>query len=159
MIPKNHEPVARFDAPGYDLPLPATITVLTGDAGTGTATSLNAARACYEAAGYRVIGVAPIGKAAVELKRSLEIEEALTLDSMLIRVKNGKLTLAKDDLVIVDEAGRMGPRQADELCEVIVASGAKLLLVGDDKQTSVGSDCSAIGSVVSRLKSHTRIKP
>ncbi len=111
------------------------LVVVVGDAGTGKSTSMSAARALHEAAGYRVIGVAPIGKAVGELKKSSEIEDTFTLDSMLIQVKNKKLTLTKNDFVIVDEAGLMGTRQAHELYKVILASGAKLALVGDDKQT------------------------
>lgn len=137
------------------------LVVITGDAGTGKSTAANAIRAQHEASGYRVIGVAPIGKAVGELRKSSDIEDTFTVDSLLIQIKNGKLTLGKNDLILVDEAGLMGTRQANELYKAIAAAGSKLALVGDDKQTqpyNAGNAFPAAAKVVEHQARLTEIQ-
>ena len=108
--------------------------VLVGDAGTGKSTSMEAVREAYQAAGYKVVGLAPTGKAAAGLEQSTGIQSK-TIDSYLSQVERSKAP-APDakTVVILDEAGMVDSRRLHSLREVLERGGAKLILVGDHKQ-------------------------
>src|SRR5262249_4757004 len=78
------------------------IACLTGKAGTGKSTTLDACRLAWELEGRTVIGCALAGAAADELRRSSGIQSD-TLASTLYRLESGHLTLTPKHVVVLDE--------------------------------------------------------
>jgi len=104
------------------------IAVIQGRAGTGKSSMLSAVRECYESAGWKVQGIALAGVAAENLQQGSGIESK-TISSWLPRAElNNRI------VVIVDEAGMVGSRQMSEVMERVQDAGAKLVLVGDERQ-------------------------
>lgn len=121
----------------------ARFQIIQGAAGTGKSVSLSALREAYEAAGNRVIGLAPSGAAAAELQNSAGIQ-ARTIHSLLMRLENDnpqyREKLKASDVIICDEAGLADLRTLHKLAGFCEAAGAKLILVGDGRQLeAVGS--------------------
>ena len=109
------------------------LVLLYGAAGTGKSYSLKALREISEEQGYQVRGLAPTGKAAEALEKSSDIPSQ-TLHKFLHDFKKQKDQFNQKDIVVVDEAGMIGSEKAALLIEQVQKSGAKLVLVGDDKQ-------------------------
>jgi Ti-type conjugative transfer relaxase TraA len=109
------------------------VRIVSGLAGTGKSSSLAAAREAWEAEGYRVIGAAPSGKAARELESSSGIQSA-TIHRRLRQLERGYLTLTPKTILVVDEAAMVGTKLQAKLSEAVNASGAQMILTGDEKQ-------------------------
>lgn len=111
------------------------IAVCQGYAGSGKSYALDAVRDAHEAAGYKVIGCAPSAKAASGLQGSAQIKSD-TIAMTLINLNRPKGGLKLDDktLLVVDEAGMVGTRDMSRLLEHAAVAGAKVVLVGDQKQ-------------------------
>ncbi len=121
----------------------AQLSIIEGAAGTGKSQSLAALRAGYEAAGHRVLGLAPSGAAAAELEKSAGIESR-TIHALLMRIENDnpeqREVLAATDVIVVDEAGMVDTRTLHKLLGYAERAGSKVILTGDSKQLeSVGS--------------------
>ncbi|EIK54701.1 ATP-dependent exoDNAse (exonuclease V) subunit alpha [Stutzerimonas stutzeri TS44] len=117
--------------------------IIQGAAGTGKSVDLSIVRMAYEAAGNRVIGLAPSGAAAAELENSAGIKSC-TIHSLLMRLENDnpqyREKLRSTDVIICDEAGLADLRTLHKLAGYCDAAGAKLILVGDGRQLeAVGS--------------------
>lgn len=134
------------------------VKCVTGMAGSGKTYLLDAARAVWEDAGYRVLGCALSGKATRELEKGSGIEsrtvtktlqmlEDTVSDSLkhhakqLVRAAQGKPTYKKDTLsltaktvLVLDEAGMVGTHDFDRIVKQVRKAGAKLVCVGDDHQ-------------------------
>jgi Ti-type conjugative transfer relaxase TraA len=109
------------------------LAAVVGHAGTGKSTLLGAARAVWEAAGYRVRGAALSGIAAEGLQQGAGIESR-TIASLLRQWGQGRETLSSRDVLVVDEAGMVGSRDLAAVLAAVQAAGAKLVLVGDAEQ-------------------------
>lgn len=114
-----------------------------GDAGTGKTysvdravkliDSVNAAMASRDSqpgSGFRVVALAPYGNQVTALKN--EGLDAHTLASFFHTKNKG---LDAKTIVILDEAGVVGARQMERLMREIEQSGARLIQLGDTKQT------------------------
>lgn len=101
-----------------------------GVAGSGKSTIIGALR---EAAGEEVtlIALAPTSSAAGELGKKAGIESR-TVASLLA---SGGAKLDDGHVLVVDEAGQLGNRQAVRLLEISRTTGARLILLGDTRQT------------------------
>lgn len=108
------------------------MTLVEGLPGTGKSFMLDTAREAWQAEGYRVIGAAHTGKAALGLQDSAHIPSA-TIHARLKEWQEPKALDAKT-VVVVDEAGLIGSRQMAELVKTTQDAGAKLVLVGDHRQ-------------------------
>jgi conjugative relaxase-like TrwC/TraI family protein len=125
----------------------AGVQVVVGKAGTGKTYTLGVARHAWQLDGYRVLGAAPTGIATVCLGAE-GFEEVATVDRLL-----GELDAAgrgrrgpgrgRDDtgplldrrtVLVVDEAGMLGSRKLARLLDHAQQAGAKVVLVGDDRQ-------------------------
>lgn len=106
---------------------------LVGDAGTGKSTALEAVRRAYEAQGYQVIGAALAGKAAAGLEADAGIQSR-TIDRLMFNLEQGRSTLDRRTVLVVDEAGMIDSRKMAQLSALARDAGAKLILVGDHKQ-------------------------
>jgi len=127
--------------------------VVIGDAGTGKSFAMRVAKEAWEAEGYRVRGCALAGKAADELEAGSGIksqtihslEAAWDREAMQAQAlhrgggreswKRGeKLTLTERDILVIDEAGMVGSRQLGRVLAAAEKAGAKVVMLGDDKQ-------------------------
>ncbi|MCW5679565.1 MAG: Ti-type conjugative transfer relaxase TraA [Anaerolineales bacterium] len=109
------------------------IAAVVGFAGAGKSTMLAAAREAWEAEGYQVHGAALSGKAAEGLEESSGIQSR-TLASWSRGWENGRGTLGRGDVFVIDEAGMVGSRQLARFVGEAEARGAKIVLVGDHEQ-------------------------
>lgn len=106
------------------------VQVVLAKAGAGKTTALDAAREAWQRSGIGVQGTALGSMAAKELRDSGV--PACTIARLLLDVQ--QYGLPKASVLIVDEAGMVGTRTLALLAEHAQAAGAKLVLVGDDKQ-------------------------
>jgi Ti-type conjugative transfer relaxase TraA len=110
------------------------LKIIEGRAGTGKSYTLAAVRDAHEQAGYRVVGLAPTNAVAQDLKAD-GFREASTVHSALFSIKNGRgLGWDKRTVLVVDEAAMLDSRVTGELLAEARASGAKVILAGDDRQ-------------------------
>lgn len=105
------------------------VAVMIGRAGTGKTHTLGTVRSIYETAGWDVIGLAPSARAARELEDGAGIDST-TLARHLVEQRS----ITATTLVVVDEAGMAGTRDLAAIVDQAVKAGAKVLLVGDDRQ-------------------------
>lgn len=134
------------------------LALVRGAAGAGKTTMLEAAKGAWEAEGYRVRGAALAGKAAAGMEsvgiQSQTIARLLNLENSIEKAKAWQAQavgqardkadsrvaelesqlLRKGDVLIIDEAGMVGSRAMATLAEKCEQIGAKLVLVGDEKQ-------------------------
>jgi conjugative relaxase-like TrwC/TraI family protein len=127
----------------------AGVGVVVGKAGTGKTFALGVARHAFTLDGYQVIGAAPTGIATTSLEAE-GFEEVATVDRLLVeldqaarlsphRPASGGRAAAEPVLdartvLVVDEAGMVGSRKLTRLLDHAHQAGAKVVLVGDDRQ-------------------------
>ncbi|MFN7088980.1 MAG: Ti-type conjugative transfer relaxase TraA [Allorhizobium sp.] len=126
------------------------IAAVIGRAGAGKTTMMKAARGVWEAAGYRVVGAALAGKAAEGLEREAGISSR-TLSSWELQWSKGRGQLDNKTILVLDEAGMVSSRQMARFVDVVVRSGAKLVLVGDPEQLQPIEAGAAFRSIADRI--------
>ena len=104
-----------------------------GFAGTGKSYLMGAAKEVWEAAGFRVRGMALSGIAAEGLEQGSHIQSR-TIDSHLLRWIFGKDPLNKNDILVVDEAGMLDTRKSEAITTYANSANAKVVVLGDDEQ-------------------------
>jgi conjugative relaxase-like TrwC/TraI family protein len=111
------------------------VNVVEGRAGTGKTFALGVARHVWQTSGYRVLGCAPTGIATMNLEAE-GFEETATVDRLLLELdRDGTRDVFGDRAVlVVDEAGMVGSRKLARLLDYAQRAGAKVVLVGDDRQ-------------------------
>src|SRR5690606_18927779 len=109
------------------------LAVIIGDAGTGKSFAMRVAKEAWEAEGYRVRGCALAGKAADELQAGSGIESR-TIHSLEASWNRGRDMLTARDVLVIDEAGMVGSRQLARVLAEAEKAGAKVVMLGDDKQ-------------------------
>ena len=112
---------------------PGGLKLVEGRAGTGKSYTLAAVREAHQAAGYRVVGLAPTNAVAQDLKAD-GFAEASTIHSALFQIKNGRLAFDRRTVLVVDEAAMLDSRVTGELLAEAKRAGAKVVLAGDDRQ-------------------------
>ena len=106
------------------------VTAIHGVAGSGKSTlirSLNVAAG----EGRTFVAVAPTSSAAANLGETAGIESR-TVASF---IASGGRGITAFHVMVLDEAGQLGSRQALRLLQISRETGARLLLLGDNKQT------------------------
>jgi conjugative relaxase-like TrwC/TraI family protein len=111
------------------------VSVVEGRAGTGKTFALGAARHAWQVGGFRVLGAAPTGIATMSLEAE-GFEETATVDRLLLELdRHGAGEVLGDrGVLVVDEAGMVGSRKLARLLDHAQQAGAKVVLVGDDRQ-------------------------
>jgi hypothetical protein len=110
------------------------LALIDGQAGTGKSFTMAAIRDAYQAEGHRVIGLAFTRKVVGNLAR--DGFDATTIHSQLRDLNNGRAQWDEKTVVMVDEAAMVGTRFMAVLAAHARDAGAKLILVGDDRQIS-----------------------
>ena len=129
---------------GYDLVI--------GQAGTGKSTMLGAARIGWEEAGFRVIGAAVAARTAADLEGGTGIPSS-SLTQLLADLREGG-GLTSRHVIVVDEASMLGTRPLDQLRSYVDSAGAKLVLVGDNRQLSSIDAGGALRTLSGELGDH-----
>jgi Ti-type conjugative transfer relaxase TraA len=128
------------------------IKVVSGMAGTGKTMLLSSARGVWEAQGFEVKGAALAAVAAKGLQEGAGIKSD-TIHKTLFDIEKGRLTLMSKTVLVIDEAGMVGTRQMSGLIDAATRWGARLVLVGDEKQLQPiehGNPFKAIGERTGR---------
>lgn len=138
-------------------------------AGTGKTTTANAIRLAYEAAGYKVIGAAPTGRAQTELLERAGITDARTIDSWLLAMDRhphgpdavfafatggGASARRQSAVMVLDEAGMAHTRKSAHIIQAAVDAGIKVIAVGDSGQLSSVGAGGWLGAITRILGSH-----
>lgn len=130
----------------------AGVDVVEGVAGAGKTFALDAARAAWEASGYRVIGCALAARAAAELEAGTAIP-SMTLDRLLAYTEQADSGgLGSRTVVVVDEAAMVGTRKLARLLHHAEVAGAKVVLVGDRHQLPAIDAGGAFAALAERLE-------
>ena len=111
------------------------LALIDGQAGTGKSHDMSAIRQAYEAEGYTVIGTSWTN-AVVQDMRADGFRQANTVKSELMRLANGRQAWTDRTVIMVDEAAMVDTRLMALLTAHAHDAGAKLILVGDDRQLS-----------------------
>jgi hypothetical protein len=111
----------------------AGVAVVVGRAGSGKTWALGLAREAFELDGYQVLGTAPTGIATVGLADE-GFTDARTIDRLLVDLGRGRTELDDRTVLVVDEAAMVGTRKLAPLLQHAERAGAKVVLVGDDRQ-------------------------
>jgi conjugative relaxase-like TrwC/TraI family protein len=109
------------------------VALVVGKAGTGKTFALGAARHAWQLDGYRLLACAPTGIATVSLEAE-GFEEVATCDRLLADLDHGRERLDGRTVLVVDEAAMVGSRKLARLLGHAEQAGAKVVLVGDDRQ-------------------------
>jgi AAA domain len=111
----------------------AGVALVVGRAGTGKTFALGMARHAWQLDGYRPLACAPTGIATVSLEAE-GFEEVATCDRLLADLDRGHEQLDARTVLVVDEAAMLGSRKLARLLGHAEHVGAKVVLVGDDRQ-------------------------
>jgi Ti-type conjugative transfer relaxase TraA len=111
----------------------AGIAIIDGKAGTGKSYTMRAIRMAYEGDGKRVLGLAPTNAVAQDMERD-GFTAARTIHRALFDLKTERDRWDKKTVVMVDEAAMIGTTIMGELLTCARDAGAKVILVGDDRQ-------------------------
>jgi conjugative relaxase-like TrwC/TraI family protein len=109
------------------------VAVVVGRAGSGKTWALGVAREAFELAGYQVHGTAPTGIATVGLADE-GFTDARTIDQLLLDLQHRRIELDERTVLVVDEAAMVATRKLAPLLQHAERAGAKVVLVGDDRQ-------------------------
>ena len=111
------------------------LAIIDGQAGTGKSFTMAAIREAYEGAGHHVIGLGPTNKVAKTMAND-GFAHAKTVHSELFALNNGRTSWDPKTVVIVDEAAMLDTKLMAMVTAHAHDAGAKLILVGDDRQLS-----------------------
>ena len=111
------------------------VRILQGRAGTGKSHVLGKVCSISESIGVNVIGIAPTHKARTELAK-VGYEQNDTVKGMLFKLHNGRFSLPKNSLIVVDEAGMVANSDYQELMRVAATRKCNVILAGDGRQLS-----------------------
>jgi len=128
----------------------AGLDLLVGVAGSGKTTTLSAARAGFETAGFTVVGAATSGQAARGLGEGAGIGDSRTIASLGWRLDHDQLRLTDRHVLIIDEGGMTSDVDFGRLLAAAQASGAKIIIAGDDRQLGAIGPGGGMGALLRR---------
>ncbi|AYD05293.1 Ti-type conjugative transfer relaxase TraA [Neorhizobium sp. NCHU2750] len=126
------------------------VSAVIGRAGAGKTTMMKAAREVWENSGYRVVGGALAGKAAEGLAHEAGISSR-TLSSWELRWNRHRDLLDDKTIFVLDEAGMVSSRQMAFFVDMVVRTGAKLVLIGDPEQLQPIEAGAAFRTIADRI--------
>ncbi|HXR29034.1 MAG TPA: MobF family relaxase [Solirubrobacteraceae bacterium] len=115
---------------------PTRTSVLVGPAGTGKGVVIDAAARAEQSAQRQTFGVAVSGSTAQRLARDSPAlaGRTLTLDALVARTANGRLSVDDRTTIYLDEAGMADTDRLHGLTTLADRAGVKLVLIGDPAQ-------------------------
>ena len=114
---------------------PWLVQPLSAPAGAGKTTSMRALRAAARRRrGATVLVLAPTGKAVDVAVREGAGDEGYTIAKALQLLRDNKLQLSRNSVVVVDEAAMVGTDELRQLLSATTAARVKTILVGDAHQ-------------------------
>ncbi len=126
------------DALRYLLRADTTVALLMGAQGAGKTTLFRHFTKLAQANEVTVWGLAPQGTAVQKLGDTLHITDptakALTIESFVWQVNAGFLKVPANTCIILDESSQVDTLELGEVLNIVRDAGAKLILVGDDRQ-------------------------
>ena len=122
-------------------------------AGTGKTFTAGLLAKAYTAAGYRVLGTAPTGRAVRELTEQAGICQASTLTRLALDLEEEGLG-ADPAVLIVDEAGMASTRETARVMAHARTARVKVVAIGDSGQLSSVQAGGWLGSLTERLGSY-----
>jgi conjugative relaxase-like TrwC/TraI family protein len=128
----------------------AGVDLVLGVAGAGKTTAIAGVRHAYQQAGYRVVGTSTSGQAARTLGTEAGIDVSRTLRSLLWRLDHGRLELDPRSVVVHDEAGMATDTDVLRLLVAAELAGAKVVMVGDDRQLGAVGPGGALRALIER---------
>ncbi len=126
------------------------LKALVGVAGSGKSTLLSSARQAWEAEGLTVKGAALSGIAAENLELASGIKSR-TLASYEYTWGQGRDSLTRNDVVVIDEAGMIGTKQLERMLAAADKAHAKVVLVGDPEQLQAIEAGAAFRGIVGQV--------
>jgi conjugative relaxase-like TrwC/TraI family protein len=129
------------------------LDLIVGIAGSGKTTTLSAVRAGFETAGYTVLGTATSGQAAKTLGDGAEMESR-TIASLTWRLEHGTLALSDRHVIICDETGMTTDVDVARLLGAVERAGAKMIVVGDDRQLDAVGPGGSLTALIDRHPQH-----
>ena len=126
------------------------VELVEGVAGSGKTTVMAAVRDAFETSGYAVVGTSTSGQAARTLGREAGLSESRTLASLRWRLEHDRMRLTRGHVLVLDEAGMAADRDVSFLLDQARLAGAKVVMVGDDRQLGAVSVGGAMGALVER---------
>ncbi len=126
------------------------VELVCGLAGSGKTTVMAAVRDAFSAQGFSVVGTSSSGQAARTLGREAGISASPTLASLRWQLGHGRLAFSEHHVVVLDEAGMTDDRDVSFLVGQALLAGAKVVMVGDDRQLGAVGPGGALGALVSR---------
>lgn len=109
------------------------ISAIVGNAGAGKSYTMKVANEIWAKCDYEVIGLSFSKKAAINLEQESGIQSR-TIHSFLYGVREGRISLDKNSILVLDEAGMVSAPLLSEVLREAKTAKAKLVLVGDPKQ-------------------------
>jgi exodeoxyribonuclease V alpha subunit len=106
--------------------------IITGGAGTGKTTVLEALYRVYEASGTQVMQMALAGRAAQRMKEATKLG-ASTIASFMVNVSEAELKNQKKVVVVIDETSMVDIITMSKLCRML-PSNVRIVLLGDPNQ-------------------------
>jgi phage/plasmid primase-like uncharacterized protein len=112
------------------------VSAVIGLAGSGKSTGILAPLVnAWQHRGLEVWGTAQAWRQAKDLRKAgIDNAHVRALDPFLNAVKEGRIKLGQNSVVVLDEVGRIGTRQLLDVLRLREAHGFKLTMLGDDKQ-------------------------
>jgi Mrp family chromosome partitioning ATPase len=124
-------------------------------AGTGKTFTAGLLAEAYTAAGYRVLGAAPTGRAVRELTEQAGISQAWTLTRLALDLDADQRGFGTGPAVLMlDEAGMASTRETARVMAHAQTAGVKVIAIGDSGQLSSVQAGGWLGSLTQRLGSH-----
>ena len=126
------------------------VELVEGVAGSGKTTVMAAVRDAFESGGFTVIGTSTSGQAARTLGWEAGLAESRTLASLRWCIQHDRMHLTEGHILVLDEAGMAGDRDIAFLLDHARMRGAKVVMVGDERQLGAVSVGGAMGALVER---------
>ena len=124
-------------------------------AGTGKTFTAGLLAQAYRAAGYRVLGTAPTGRAVRELTEQAGIDKASTLTRLALDLDADARGFGTGPVVLIlDEAGMASTRESARVMAHARAARVKVIAIGDSGQLSSVQAGGWLSSLTRRLGSH-----
>jgi ATP-dependent exoDNAse (exonuclease V) alpha subunit len=104
----------------------------------------------FQRARCQVIGTSTSGQASRTLGDEAGMDESRTIASLIWRLDHDRLSLDSRTVVVLDEGGMTNDLDMVRLVNRIERAGAKLVVVGDDRQLGPVGPGGAMGALVDR---------